>query len=183
MCGFYGHGFYWKGEKIELKESKDFIVVFDFEINSHSKIREYRKVPNGAIRIGFDPINGEAVQNDNLPLPIAVKEKVNLLFQMYFPDRKSISEWIRKNYAKNDDKREWDYRLLLMLKDRGEGLFSKQYYTQRAQDCTQRAQDCTGKLITMDIDKFIEYFSKNPNNYWKDRIVERVTRYEQFVKI
>ena len=113
MCGMFGHGFYWENRL------KEYEVVFDFEINSHSRIKKYRQIPQNAHRIGFDPVNGEPVSNELEALPEAVKEKIRLVFQMYFPNKEAISNWIKKNYAKNDDKEEWDLRLLEMLQTEG----------------------------------------------------------------
>ena len=150
MCGFFGHGFYWEGKKQELE------VVFDFEVNSHSRIKEYQKIPDSAKRCGFKPENGEPVSNEDKPLPKKVGEKINLMFQMYFPNREAVADWIRKNYAKNADKDEWDLKLPSMLADRGEGLFSEKYY-QRAIEYYQRQIKDYQREIE-DYQREIEYY-------------------------
>src|SRR3990167_4520458 len=175
-CGFFGHGFYWEGEKTELAEAqKDFTVIFDFEINSHSKIREYRKIPSGAIRIGFNPVNGEAVNNDSLPLPLAVKEKAGLLFQLYFPCKENIADWIKKNYGVQGDKDEWNFPLLKMLNDGGAGLFSKAYHEQGIKNYEQRIKD---------YEQWIKNYEQEIKNY-EQRIEDykqRIKDYEQWIK-
>ncbi len=122
MCGMYGHGFYWK------TKDDEYTVVFDFEINSHSKIKECRSIPEEAVKIGFNPIDGTATTNDPLPLPLQVKEKIEIFFSSYFPNAETIAEWIWNNYGKQDDHQEWEFPLLQMLDDNGAGLCSAIYY-------------------------------------------------------
>ena len=107
MCGFFTHGFWWK-------EQGEYVVVADWEVNSHSRIKEYQKelIPKDAKRWGFNPVNGEPVTNETEPLPQKVREKICLLREMYFPNRESMADWIRKNYGKNDDVEEWNWALL-----------------------------------------------------------------------
>src|SRR3990167_6048752 len=123
MCGFFTHGFWWQ-------ENNDYVVVADWEINSHTKIREYRKdlIPVNAKRWGFNPVNGEPLTNENESLPEKVKEKICLLREMYFPNKEAIAEWMKKNYGMQNDENEWDLSLLQMLDDKGKGLFSKKYF-------------------------------------------------------
>jgi len=201
MCGIEGHGFYWSIEN-ELREL-DYEVVFGLEINSHSSQRNKYKIPANAKRLGFNPVNGEIISNDSEPIPERVREKASLLFEAYFPNKEAIAGHIKRNYAKNYDKEEWDMKLPSMLEDGSRGLFSKKYFTQRAQyytqwvqdytqqaqdftqraqDCTQRAQDSFGTLDEMDIDKFIDYFLKHPNSYWAERNEPLKVEYQELVR-
>ena len=199
MCGFFTHGFWWQ-------EKGEYVVVADWEINSHTKIREYRKdlIPANAQRWGFNPVNGEPLTNEAETLPEKVKEKICLLREMYFPNKEAIADWIKKNYDKQGDKKDWDFSLMNMLEDKGKGIFSQRYceqqikdYEQWIKDCEQWIKDCeqgikyceqgikdgTGTIDTMNIDIFIDYFFQHPNSFWSERIEERKVEYESFVKI
>ena len=140
MCGIEMHGFWW--EKFE-QDVKDYEVVFAWEVNSHQGIRSKFTIPSNANNLGVSPITGEVVSNGDVFIPDRVKEKASLLFQAYRPNKECIVEHLRANYAKNNDKREWDIQLPRMLSGGGMGLFSKKYRTERAQDRTEQAQDCT----------------------------------------
>lgn len=190
MCGMYGHGFYWK------TETKDeYTIVFDFEINSHSRIKEYRPIPEEAIKIGFNPVGGTATTNDLLPLPPQVAERIEILFNTYFPNTETIAEWINNNYGKQDDQAEWDLPLLQMLGDDGAGLLSAIYFEKQIKYCEGqikyfewqikyfewRIKDCTGTLTKMEIDKFIPYFLSHPNSFWAQRCEKREIEYKSFV--
>lgn len=132
MCGMYGHGFWW------VNKDREYEVMFDFEINCHSRIQEENhqiEIPTEANRCGFDPINGEPVTNEDVPLPEKVKEKIKMLFEAYYPNKECIAEWIKNNYAENYDKPEWDIKLLEMLNDKGTGFFNLQYYKHEIESC------------------------------------------------
>jgi len=201
MCDCYGHGKYWQ-------INGNYVVLMDFVHNSHSIINAAHadKIPANAENCGFDPINGKAVTNTFVPLPAEVVEKIEMAFVMNFPDKESIAQWIRQNYAKNEDKKNWDERLLLMLSDKGKGLFSRKGYTRQAQDCTQlaqdytrqvqdytqraqyctrRAQDCTGELDEMDLEKFLDYFTEHPNEYWSEKNIptEEIKPMKEYVVV
>ena len=143
MCGIELHGFWWEIENAMREENYE--VVFALEVNSHTGIKKRYTIPDGAYALGINPVNGKVTTNDsrNPNIPQKVKEKAELFFQMYRPNKETIAEHIRMNYAKNNDKAEWDVQLSDMLADRGRGLFTSKYYTQYAQDYTQRAQDYT----------------------------------------
>jgi hypothetical protein len=189
------------------------VVWASWEINSHNTQRElYSEIPVAAYRWGFDPVNGESVSNEPEPLPEPVKEQIHFLVETCFPNRESITTWIKTNYAKNNDKEDWDYKLFFMLKDnRGQGLFSAQYFIKQSRDYAQWSQDyakqsrdsaqwsqnyaqwsqnyaklaetATGILDEMNIDKFIDYFMQNPNDYWSDRNRPREKEYTKTVKV
>lgn len=155
MCGFYGHGFWWETEQSRIPQfdyisvdgglnrlEKDIVlnqeveheVLFNFEINSHYKIQEdfmenpdEQNIPSHAHRCGFNPLNGKGVTNESLELPDKVKEKIQVLFEAYFPDKESIADWMICNYAENHDKVEWDIGMIRMLGDEGYGLFHRDF--------------------------------------------------------
>ena len=206
MCDMYGHGFYWR-------ENQKYVFMIDYEINSHSEIKSKRPnlIPAEAISCGFDPVDGSPVGKNGEKLPVEVQEKIHFIMETDFPDRDSIKDWIRHNYAKNNDKDNWDYRLLLLLSDKGKDLFSAQYYTKQAQYCTKQAQyytkraqdytkraqdytewaqyytkwaqDYTGELDEMDLEKLLEYFEAHPNEYWSQRNNVRQVEKKEYVLI
>ena len=135
MCGFFGHGFYYI-------ENNTYVVVADWEVNSHARIKEQHDIPNRSMRWGFNPINGEAVSNESVPLTDEVKTKIGLLFDMYFPNPQAIARWMKNNYAKNNDALEWDNKLSSML-DSAEHYFSSKFFTDQAKDFTDLAKDFT----------------------------------------
>ena len=179
----YGHGFYWKTER-----SREYTVVFDFEINSHSRIKKYRTIPAEAIRIGFNPVDGTAMANDFLPLPLEVKEKIEILFEAYYPNPKTIAEWIRNNYGKQDDRKEWELPLLHMLDDGGAGLLSAIYCEERIKDCEQGIKDYEGwikvcKWRIKDCEKWSEDDKETKlYKWWIKDYEERIKVYEQGIK-
>ena len=140
MSGIEMHGLWWQIENEMRKE--DYEVVFALEVNSHSGIRVRCKIPEGAyvLEINF---NGKVVTNDDgtNEIPQQVIEKAELFFNMCRPNKETIAEHIKMNYAKNEDKEEWDRQLPNMLSDKGKGLFSKKFYTRCAQYYTKQSQD------------------------------------------
>ena len=211
MCGMYVHGFYWQ-------DKDEHLVILDLKNNSHYKIKANSAIPNNAIRIGINPVDGIAASNDPSLLPAEVTEKAEKLFCEICPDIPSITRWIKDNYGKEGDRAEWDSHLLQMLGDGGIGLFAVEYYKQQieyyqeqieyyqeqieycqkqieygqeqieyykqqneyykqqieycqkqSEYCQKQSETCTGTLTSMDIDAYIPYFMKHPNNYWKER--------------
>ena len=170
MCGMYGHGFYWKTNEDE------YAVVFDFEINSHSRIKQYRSISETAIRIGFDPVDGTAVSNSATPMPLQVQEKIEMLFSAYFPNPETISEWLRNNYGKNIDREEWEDRILSMLSDDGVDFFSRKYYEQKIENYEQSINFWGLRIL---------YESSYSRTYYEHRIKvyeQWITDYKQKIK-
>ena len=149
MCGMFVHGFYWE-------DNGQNYVMLD-KANSHAKIRENNIIPDNAVRIGVNPINGNAESNDNGVLPLGIKEEAEKLFRNYYPDKYAIAEWIRDNHGKeNDDKEEWELPLLLLLADNGINLLSKEYYQKRIESYQKGIED---------YQKGIEYYQKRIEYY------------------
>ena len=197
MCGFFGHGFYWK-------EDNNYVVVFDLEINSHSGQRIARpEIPSWANRCGFDPIDGSPLTNDNCPLPDEVKTKIGILFDMYFPDATAIARWMRYNYGKNNDAFEWHPRMPAMLDRALGGYFTQEYYNGsieyykrsieyykgkieyykgKIEDYKGRIEGSTGTHDNIEINSFCDYFVLHPNEYWAERKMETAVEYQSYVR-
>jgi len=183
MCGFFGHGFYWK-------EDNNYVVVFDLEINSHSGQRIARpEIPSWANRCGFDPIDGSPLTNDNCPLPDEVKTKIGILFDMYFPDATAIARWMRYNYGKNNDAFEWHPRMPAMLDRALGGYFTQEYYKRsieyykgKIEDYKGRIEGSTGTHDNIEINSFCDYFILHPNKYWAERKMETAVEYQSYVR-
>lgn len=177
MCGMYIHGFYWKDEG-----ANGYTVAFDFEINSHAKIKEHRDIPKNAIRIGVNPINGIATASNSLTLPSEVKERAEMLFHAYYPSKELIARWLKDTYGKQYDQGEWELPLLQMLSDGGIDLFSVAYFKQKIKDYDQWIKD-NEKWIKDGVQRIKdpERWIKN-NEKWIKYCEQRVKDYEQWMK-
>lgn len=133
MCDCYAHGIY-------SRENGQWCVFIDFENNSHTTIRKKRKVLVGAMNFGIDPVNGRAVSNAG-ELPEGLDIIIEALFEAHFTDRSSLVEWVRRNYAKNNDKENWQDRLPLLFSVKGQKEFwGRRGLAEQSKDFARRSK-------------------------------------------
>jgi len=198
MCGFYGHGFLIEEERVVMSAPPDLSIFrpdalfsescnlertissrafFDFRHNSHHDILQQHKFETDnhrrLSRCGFYPDNLKFCSQDISISAAAENElKINQWLSGIFVSRWQIVQWIKNNYGKYGDLREWQISMPKLLRpDAEERVLAIAY--DNLKPPAMGGYSASRLSPSQYLDVFLRGFGSAPNDFWASKSDEK----------